>query len=565
MEDDGFSLQDLAGLVRRRASLVGLVFFGILLSSFVLAYSLENLYKSTGVIVIDHSEVSDKFLPGTFRDTNPEQRIERIYEDIMTRDNLTDVIEKHSLYADRRDGGPARLVVPELRRNFELRFLLEDDDPRSKFNGDIIGFSLSFYHSSPEIARDVAQDLVALFQEGNRQRRQIAYLETEAALERESSSIRDQVSKLEEELAKFKSQHPGALPEDRNYNRQVIERRARDLDGLDREIRSLQERKTLLQSQLAQTDPWITALGPAGETLPTSSERLRTIQTEYLQKLGNYSADHPDVLRLKREIDSLSGDAVNPAFRQAVVSELNAKRMDLAAARRDYGTDHPDVRNLERAVAALDRQIADMPLGADDLPPPNNPIYLNLDIQINATDNELVALRNDRTSLQKESEELDRKIQIAPEVERRYLELTRDLDLARGQYEDTTSRLMSVRRAGVLEKEELAERYVVTQFPRLPYQPSFPNRPLFVVIGVFLGLTIGLGTGISAEALDGSIRNTRDIRTILKMPPIAAIPQISTEIDLGKMRTSRITYSTAIVIAVVATALYVHFQRGSVV
>ncbi len=565
MENEGIGLPDLTGLIRRRARLVGLTFMGISLLSLVAAYSLDNLYQSSGTIIIERQEVSNKYLPGAFSDTNPEQRIQRIYDEVMTRTNIGKIIEDRGLYAaERGDAGPES-VVSIFRQNFEMELRLSGDDPRSRDTGEVTGLELSFFHTDPETARNVARDVVALFQEGNRQSRQAAYVETTGALERESDNFRDQVAEFERQLAEFKSQNPGALPEDRNYNRQSVERKARDLDGLDREIRSLQERKTLLQTQLAQTEPWVTTVGLSGETLPTTNEQLRSKQAEYLRLLGIYNAIHPDVQRIKREIDSLAGGTVSPAFRQAIESQLASTRLELAAARRDYAEDHPDRRNLERAVAALEAEIADMPAESADLPAPNNPTYLNLQVQLQGVNNELIALRADRRALQDETQELDRMVQFAPEVERRYLELTRDLGLARDQYEDSKSRLMSVQRAGNLEEDELAERYVVTRYPSLPYKPAFPNRPLFLAIGIFLGLTTGLLVGIASEALDSTIRNTRDIRMILGMPPIAAIPEINTINDKLKARRSRLIYAASIGIVIVAAAAYVQMQRSSMI
>ena len=563
MDNEGIGLQDLTGLIRRRARLVGLTFLSIMLLSIVAAYSLDNLYQAWGTIIIERQEVSDQYLPGTFTDANPEQRIQRIYDEVMTRTNIVKIIEDHDLYAEERGDGAPESVASLFRQNFEMELRLSGDDPRSRDAGEVTGLILSFFHTEPETARNVARDVVALFQEGNRQRRHAAYVETTAALERESETLRDQVAEFERQLAEFKSENPGALPEDRNYNRQTVERKARDLDGLDREIRSLQERKTLLQTQLAQTEPWVTTVGITGETLPTTNEQLRAKQAEYLRLLGIYNAEHPDVRRIKREIDSLAGGTVSPAFRQAMESQLASTRLELAAAQRDYSEDHPDRRNLERAVATLEAQIAEMPAESADLPAPNNPTYLNLEVQLDGVNNELTALRADRRALQDETQELDRMVQLAPEVERRYLELTRDLGLARDQYEDSKSRLMSVQRAGNLQEDELAERYVVTRYPSLPYDPAFPNRPLFMLIGVFLGLTTGLLVGIVAEALDGTIRNTRDIRMILGMPPIAAIPEISTNADELTARRSRLVYAASVGLVVVATAVYVLMQRSS--
>ena len=564
MNNDGYSITELTGLIRRRTSIVVLTFLIFFLGSIVIAYSLQNLYRSTASIVIEQPEVSDRFLPGTQQQIDREQRILRIYDEVMTRDNLAQIISDHDLYTELRTNNAPESVVYELRRNVELEFLLAQDDPRIRYAGDVTGFVLSYYHTNNVKARDVARDIVDLFQTGNRQRRQVAYDDTTAALSREADNLRDQVARLETELAEFKAQHPGALPEDRNYNRQIIERKARDLDGLDREIRSLQERKTLLQSQLAQTDMWVTAVGPDGQPLPASNERLQTLQGEYLQMLGNKSVTHPDVQRARREIEALSGGTASPAFRQAVVSTLELTRVELVEARIEYGPNYPDVQNLERAVAALEQQVAAMPVVMEEMPAPTNPVYINLQLQLDGVNTEIAALREDRSGLQSDIVDLEAMVQVAPEVEREWLELTRDLGLARNQYEDIRTRQMSVQRAGVLEDEELTERYVIARQPSLTYKPAFPNRALFVIVGLFLGLTFGIGGAIVAEALDGTIRSTRDIRLTMDMPPIVAIPAIATSQDIAQAKVSRMTSILAVTASVAAVIVYVVIQSGGI-
>jgi uncharacterized protein involved in exopolysaccharide biosynthesis len=368
------------------------------------------------------------------------------------------------------------------------------------------------------------------------------------------------VAELESQLADFKTENPGALPEDRNYNRQVVERKSRDLTELDREIRSLQERKTLLQSQLAQTNPWVTTIGPDGQPLPATSDRLQQLEAEYLRLIGIYNPNHPDVVRVHREIESLTGGTANPAFRQALEAEYTSKQIALADAERQYGPNHPDVLGLKRSIDALKRQIAAMPKGSPNLPKPNNPTYVNLELQLKSVDIELAALQSDRRELESETTELDQAIQIAPEVERRYLELFRDLEIARQQYEDTMERRLAIERAGALEASDIAERFVVTRAPTLPYDAAFPNRPLIIFIGVFLGITVGLGMGILAEVIDDSIRNTRDVRTIVGAPPIAAIPVIRTETESRAVVRSRRLTMIGVSLLLVLVATYVQLQ-----
>ena len=561
MQDEGYSVGEVAGLIRRRRRIISRTFVILILLSVVIAYSFETLYRSSGSIVIEQPEVAGQFIPGTYQTPNREQRIARINDEVMTTDNLAKVVEKHNLYADLRQGRPARSMVSKLRENFELDLILAADDPRKRFSGEATGFALSYYHPEPETARDVARTIVDLFLERNLQRRQDAYVNTEAALTRESVGLRDRVANLEEQLANFKTENPGALPEDRNYNRQIIERKSRDMTQLDREIRSLQERKTLLQSQLAQTDPWISTIGPDGNPLSGSNDRSQQLQSEYLRLLGIYSPNYPDVVRIRREIDSLTGGAANPAFRQALEAELTAKQMALYEAKNQYGANYPDVLNLERAIVALEEQIAQLPKASNDLPEPNNPTYVNLELQLGGVDIELSALQQDRRELQTETSELDEMVQIAPEVEKRYLALTRDLTIARDQYEDTMTRQLAVERAGALEEEELAERYVVKRMPSTSYAPAFPNRPLIIIIGIFMGATLGIGLGILAEVLDESIRNTRDIKSIIGAPPIAAIPIIQTESEVRTVHRSRWLSLVVLSAAVIMVTVYVQLQR----
>ena len=208
MQDEGYSVGEVAGLIRRRRRIISRTFVILILLSVVIAYSFETLYRSSGSIVIEQPEVAGQFIPGTYQTPNREQRIARINDEVMTTDNLAKVVEKHNLYADLRQGRPARSMVSKLRENFELDLILAADDLRKRFSGEATGFALSYYHPEPETARDVARTIVDLFLERNLQRRQDAYVNTEAALTRESVGLRDRVANLEEQLANFKTENP---------------------------------------------------------------------------------------------------------------------------------------------------------------------------------------------------------------------------------------------------------------------------------------------------------------------------------------------------------------------
>ena len=67
-------------------------------------------------------------------------------------------------------------------------------------------------------------------------------------------------------------------------------------------------------------------------------------------------ADHPDVVKMRREIEALkkeTGGSVDP---QEQSKQLARLRADLATARDKYSDDHPDIVKLKKSIAALEAE-----------------------------------------------------------------------------------------------------------------------------------------------------------------------------------------------------------------
>ena len=99
-------------------------------------------------------------------------------------------------------------------------------------------------------------------------------------------------------MAVFKQQHADALPELQHLNLSVLQRKENELTTIDATLRTLDEKRFYLTGQLAQIDPGNTSV-------PGSVDRLKFLQAEYSSAKSRYSAEHPDVVRLKGEIESL--------------------------------------------------------------------------------------------------------------------------------------------------------------------------------------------------------------------------------------------------------------------
>ena len=60
----------------------------------------------------------------------------------------------------------------------------------------------------------------------------------------------------------------------------------------------------------------------------------------------------------------------------------------------------------------------------------------------------------------------------------------------------------------------------------LPGMPSKPERLAILLIGLVAAVAIGLTVTVAAEALDPKVRGARDIRELLSVSPLVAIPTI---------------------------------------
>ena len=67
----------------------------------------------------------------------------------------------------------------------------------------------------------------------------------------------------------------------------------------------MHERQFYLEGELAQIDPNALATNATGNRVFDMKDRLKVLESEYPSLQASYSANHPDVIKAKREIDSL--------------------------------------------------------------------------------------------------------------------------------------------------------------------------------------------------------------------------------------------------------------------
>lgn len=557
--EQGKSFAEHVVAFRRRRKLILSISLGLLSVSLALAWLWPPTYKSTATILIEEQEIPSDLVRSTIT-SYADQRIETIKQQVMSRTTLWKVVEQFDLYQDQRKNSPAEEIVKRFIKDIEVEVISADvvDKRTQHATKATIAFTVAYQNTSPELAQKVANELTSLFLGENLKSRERQAQEATSFLQQEAENLAHHINEIDEQIAKFKRRANGALPELTPLNQQLMNQAERELMDVDQQIRSLEERKTYLEGELATIKPNTPILSVTGERILDSTERLRALRAEYAAASANLSPDHPDILKMKQEIDALQKETGQLPDAEEASKRLISARAELAADLERLGSAHPDILQAQRKIAALEQEVARLNVVPSKIANqrPENPAYINLQAQLNSARSSLEALRKTRAEVKRRLNEYATRLERSPGIEPEYLVLIRDRDTSAQKYQDIRSRLLEAKVAEGLEVQRKGERFSLIDPPSLPEKPFKPNRMAIVLLGVILAIGGGLGSGAVAESLDHSIRSPEQLLSLTHHFPLAVIPFMPNEEDVSRVRLRRRIVQTAGV-SVLGTALVI--------
>ena len=562
----GKTMGDYLGILRRRRALMLAVFVVLFVIAAIVAMVLPPVYRSTATILIKEQEIPQEFVRSTVT-SFADERIQVISQQVMTRSTLLDLVDKYGLYGKARQSETSEEILDRMRRDIKLTPISAEVTDRRTGSPvkSTIAFSLSYDSEIAANAQKIANELTTLYLNENVKNRQQKAAETTSFLDEELSRVSAHISKLEQKLSAFKLRNQGRLPELSISNQVGSERTNGEIQRIEREIVFLEERKMSLQTQLADTKPGMPVVTTAGATLLEPEDRLRSLQVQLTSLTGTYSDDHPDVKRLKREIAVLkteTGLRDEASDREAKLAELQAQ---LSLLRQKYSDDHPDVLQLKRALAAIDKAVrtgGDAREGKHDgllrARKPDNPVYITLKTQIETVTSQIQSMRTERDELKSRLALFDVRVSQAPEVEREYLELARDMDGSRASFRELRDKQMKAQIAEQLERGRKAERFTLIEPPIFPEKPYRPNRSVILLMGLLLALLGGMGAAALRETLDQTVHSARDVVRVMQVPVLAILPALPSPVLMQRRSLMRKIVAVGVLITLACVVAGLH-------
>jgi uncharacterized protein involved in exopolysaccharide biosynthesis len=135
-------------------------------------------------------------------------------------------------------------------------------------------------------------------------------------------------------------------------------------------------------------------------------------------------------------------------------------------------------------------------------------------------------LEKKRTDLEGRLSAIRARVEDTPRTEQELANMTRDYEQLNENYAALLSKQLDARMAGRLEQRWRGDRFRILDPANLPEKPYFPNPVLIIGLGAIMGLFTGVGASLVAEFADQSVKDARDLETILSYPVLARIPHL---------------------------------------
>lgn len=544
LEPESLSLQEYLGIARRRLRPMLIAIGTGLLTSVLLALLWPPSYRSTATILIEQQELPSDLVRSTVT-SFADERVQMISQRVMTTETLLGIIRRYDLYPRERARETRDQIIKRMRDDIDVKMISADVvDPRSGTpTKATIAFTVSFSDGSADEAAKVANELTTLFLNDNVETRTQLADGAATFLQAQVAQVTQHLGKVESELSAFEGRHFDALPDLTQLNMQLINSTEQQLQETESRESSLEQQQVFLQAQLAQLKPNSAVFDDSGERVFSTPDRLKKLRSELAADRAAYGPAYPDIERLSREVAGLEATEKDPTDINDLRRSLQDAQSRLAAAQKRYGPAYPDRVRLEREVKSYEQDLATAAAAAKapaqsggstspdtSIPDADNPAYVQMRAQLNATRDDLAATKAREAKLQSDLDRYRHRVSETPIIQKQYQELTQDYEVSKATYENLRAKLADAEIGKNLEIDRKGERFTLIEPPLIPDEPASPNRPLVIILGAVLSLLFAVAVAALLEALDGTVRGRRDLASLVSgVPPLAIIPDIVLE------------------------------------
>jgi protein tyrosine kinase modulator len=441
--DRGLTADDVARALWRRPWVVVAISGVVLALGTAYVMTRPRVWKATSVVRVEPQQTDAQLVQRTVGDVEP--RLLSLRQAMLGGPVLGRVVDQLKLFPD---------LIARRGKEAAIEQLREDIDVKPTWNA----FEVTVSANDPKRAADIANLVPTVFAQLTNETRAAQAADATRVFDSQVRELQDTVNGWQQKIIAFKVAHVGELPEQMEAN-------MRQLDRLSGEMRA-------------------------------RTEQLRAAD-----------ARRGDLVLMRNGGDTEVGRA------QTVADQLEQQ---LAAAKTQYTEDHPEVVRLSRELKAARARVheADARLG------------LQREERARAT-REVGGIQRDIDTLQKEVQTYQARLDQTPRWAAELAGLEREYDIAKAKYQSVLGRKVEAEIAQDIEARNAPRLYSLVSPAAPPVVPSKPDRFGGLMVVLVAALGAGVLSGVMLELRDESIHDERQLRGELPLPVLAIVPAMN--------------------------------------
>jgi polysaccharide chain length determinant protein (PEP-CTERM system associated) len=456
-----------------------------MIAGMYLSVTLPKVYESSTTILVQPQKVPSNYVKSLV-DTDIDERLRTIQQQILSWSNLERIMQSYNLYATPEQSG---MLMEDKIANLRERITVEV--LRGGRGAD--AFTISFKATEPKLAMDVANALSSFFINENLKVREEQAMGTSSFLQAELDMLRRKLLEKEEALKEYRRQNMGGLPEQLQSNLSILGKLQEDLLEKQKALRETRAAAAALQRQAAE-----------------------------MQSMTNSMADF--------SVDDLTGPAAS--------GEADALRQQMEALKLRYTEQHPDVLRLKRQIAALEAEAAKAPPEESPTsePAPAFDFQSMQNVQLSQVRSDIGGQQAEIQMLNERIEMYRARVEDTPKREQELFSLKRDYDNLKEAYDALLTRKLEADLSVNMEKKQKGEQFQVLDVARLPEKPISPKIPYLFAASVVFGLGIGGALIFLLAYFDQAVRLPEEVENLVGVPTLVSIPSIIRPAEIRRRR-----------------------------
>ena len=463
--------------------------FVVALLGWAVVFALPDKYEAYARVFVDTRTALKPALQGLTTDQNVDAQINYVRQSLLEGPQLEKIAKDTGVLDPAVTDERARArILDRLSDRIAITVLSAGNQGDERSTAGTI-YSFHYMDFTRERSLRVVETLLTTFVEQTLGGKREGSEHAQRFLETQIKDYEQRLSAAEDRLAAFKKKNVGLMPSEQGGYFTQLQNEVDAAKKAETNLSIAMSRREELAKQL-HSDNAISAAGTSSPTVggrPGSGgsdtlSRIQEAQAKLDELLLKFTDKHPDVIAARATLDEL---------KKRRASELESLR-----------------RGDASAVASS---------GAG-----NNPVYQNIQLELNKEDVEIAALRRELAQHQGSVAELRARLNSAPQVEAEFQQLNRDYSVNKAQY---TALLESYQKARLGERADNAGsvRFEVVLPPTAPVAPVSPKRT--AMLGAILMAALGLAAGVAylLNLLMPIVSSVRSVNELTAYPVLGVV------------------------------------------